>query len=116
MTIREVRALVREWQSLIPGLKDWKISISWGSKPNMLDDHGEILDATCLWQTEHALATILIRRAAPEIEATILHELLHILLEGHTTRRAYSAVFELGLNRLADLLVRFKHSSTVKSE
>ncbi len=66
------------------------------SKKKMGDPVG-----TCQWHAEECFATIEILRG--QGEDTLLHELMHLVLEGHTTYapEKYSEMHERALNRLA---------------
>ena len=59
---------------------------------------------SCEWHAEVCEAEIEIRRG--QGEETLIHEILHLLLEGHTTYvpERYSEMHERALNRLARLL------------
>lgn len=61
-----------------------------------MDDRG-----TCEWNAEECFATIEIQRG--QGEDTLIHELMHLVLEGHTTyaKEQYSEMHERALNRLA---------------
>jgi hypothetical protein len=80
-------------------------------------DHEELEKnaGMCLWQTEYRTAAIYIAdpesydetHEAPDIEETLVHELLHLLLEGYSSeKRNYDPNYERGLDIIAQNLVK----------
>jgi len=57
---------------------------------------------SCLWNAEECTAMIELLRG--QGEDTLIHEMLHLVLEGHTNyeETKYSQMHERALNRLAD--------------
>lgn len=82
------------------GLKEWSENTTINVIPaaEMPDEWG-----TCQWITEECSATIRIREDADR--ATIVHELLHLVLDGHKRYRRYSEMSERAINRIAAALV-----------
>jgi Zn-dependent peptidase ImmA (M78 family) len=58
---------------------------------------------TAQWVTEECSAIIRIREDANE--ETLVHELLHLVLDGHKRYRRYSEMSERAINRIAAALV-----------
>jgi hypothetical protein len=102
--------LRREWQPLL-GLAGWDIKVRWAKAVDF--EEGSI-DQDCagsiMWQTEYKSATLLLNKAHiedyHEMDTTLVHELLHLLLEGnrpHTGK--YDPLYEHALNVIAEQLV-----------
>lgn len=101
MTIREARSLAGLWQARL-GLTHWNVIVRWAKVGDELEpgDYGQVT-----WWTEEARAEILLRKDVGE--ATIIHELVHLVLEGaRHTPLAYDASYERGINALVAALLR----------
>lgn len=105
MTIGELRQELKRIQVLL-GLTEWSIRVSWG-KPSEHPsyDKGE-MDAgsvgNACWHTEECKAWIYLRRGSENLKETLIHELLHIRLEGHRENpMKYDALYERALNAIA---------------
>lgn len=112
MSIRELRRRLKFWQAQL-GLKDYAINLHWGTfveKPigDINFDELEIcedLDGWIDWSTEHAYADLVMRKRNAK-EETLVHELLHLKLEGHKPRPGkYDPLYERALNDLARALI-----------
>lgn len=112
MTIRTLKKLTKEWAELLQ-LNGWEITPSFVEKTETEDAYGETT-----WSTEWKKAVVHMER--PEVieedgittfERVLVHELLHIALEGHKPPSAeYDASYERALNILSELLVKLKPS------
>ncbi len=73
-----------------------RVRVTVRSKKKMGEDVG-----TCTWHAEQCTAEIELLRG--QGEDTLVHEILHLVLEGHTTYAdiRYSELHERALNRLA---------------
>lgn len=105
MTKRELNSIVKSWQNRLD-LQDWKIRAHWKPKSEMLEDDGGYCMGKVLYSPEYGSADIYVlreldREEGDGIEDDIVHELLHILLEGHKAPGPYDARFERALNVLA---------------
>jgi len=99
MTLPEMRDCVKVYQEQL-GLQSWNIKIKY-LKKNAENDAGCIY-----WMTELAAAQILVAKDELDPEHTIVHELLHLLYEGHKFGpNKYDRAYERGLNRTAELIV-----------
>jgi len=109
MTTRELKKRVSEWASII-GLADWKIDAEFVTDTQTKDTMAEVS-----WQPEWKEAEILFRREAQlkktgrSIDHFIVHELLHIVLEGHkTVIEEYDPLYEAAINNIASLIIAKK--------
>lgn len=108
MRITTARKLVRYWQEIL-GLTEWTIAdVVWGEDSLMGDSFSGFND----FFTEGRKSKIILNRrdADDEIEETIVHELLHLMIDGHKGKdkvvgRHYDPMHELALNRLAKVFV-----------
>jgi hypothetical protein len=102
VTIRAARRILAEQQARL-GLHEWVIHLAWGGKDEM-----DGMDGTCIWLPEYAQANIHLNRMQPdaEIPRTIMHELIHVCLQGHAPHTGkYSEMMERGINRIVDALL-----------
>lgn len=109
MTIRELRKCAHGWQVAL-GLTEWKLTVAWGkpaADPNPARlEMSEDCEGNAWWFTEDSHALILIRRRCTEPEETLVHELLHVLIEGHRAAPArYDPLYERAINKLTAALV-----------
>ena len=85
-TLRELREELLYWQTGL-GLKNWKIRLSWGkpaidpcySKGEMMHD----AYGNCCWSTKKKQAWIYLNKESTNLVGTLIHEMLHLCLEGH---------------------------------
>lgn len=81
-------------------LREWSITVQLGTKKEMPDSVG-----MALWSAEELSAVVKIRRGEKEQEPTLVHELLHILLQGHANYDGvYDVHTERAINRIAAAL------------
>ena len=108
MSLKELRREMKSWQKRL-GLLNWRIRLGWGvpvdGEPEPFTHE---IGSDCLglswFQAESPNAVITLRR--DQGVHTLIHELLHVLLEGHKVySRKYDAQYERGLNHLTDCLV-----------
>lgn len=103
MTIRHARHILAEYMVRMD-LTEWKIFLRWGTKEEMKDSQGQ-----CTWSPEYTSAEIFLRRDQPDVEIphTLVHELVHLALQGHRPHDGrYSVMYERGINRLASAILR----------
>ena len=108
MTKRELNALTKLWQKRLE-LGHWKIKVLFQSEHEMGENAGCVR-----YMPEHSQAEICILRPEDReegghhdsIEEDLIHELLHITINGHKTLEdlQYDACFERGLNIIAKAL------------
>lgn len=107
MRITTARKLVRYWQTIL-GLTEWEITeVRWFAR-----DETDELDGDNNYFAEGLKSKIRLRReqSDDDLEETIVHELLHLMIDGHKDITAviggnYDAMHERALNRLANVLV-----------
>lgn len=101
MNIKELRAHLVHWQHKL-NLADWRISIKWGAPGHQ---------GWCSWHPEEQYGEIQINKSTLDPVSTLVHELLHIVLEGHQEHtREYSIPFERAINKIAAaLLIKDDH-------
>lgn len=108
MQARTFRALTKRWEKKLK-LSEWRIKYS------LLPEHDMLLPGcTGLtdWQPEHKSARIEISNDEDDatIERSVVHELLHIVLEGHESfdfengKYKVDPQFEYALNVVAEAL------------
>ena len=89
---------------------EWKINVKWGTPAEQPDyDKGEMDEGSvgnALWHPEECEAWIYLQRGAGQLEETLLHELLHIRLEGHREPVKYDAMYERAINAITAALRR----------
>lgn len=110
MGIRQLRVLAKEWQAKL-GLTEWEIKVAWGKLSDSPDPAKYEMYPDCegntWWFTEDFRVIILIRKGCEDLEGTLVHELLHVLIEGHRTAPAkYDPLYERAINKLTKALLR----------
>jgi len=113
MTQAQLGTLARRWiKKLRLNAPAWKsIDVSFGTLEEMGNTVGK-----CEWSTEHRTALVRIleepdhgEACSDTIEQTLVHELLHLVLQGYMTRpQKYDSNFEHGLNVLSEVLAPTK--------
>ena len=97
MTIRQARKILAEYLVRMD-MTEWTVFLRWGTKKEMED-----LDGRCIWSPEYTHCEIVIRRdqADSEIPKTVVHELVHVCLQGHKENHSrYDTMYERGINRI----------------
>lgn len=97
-TLRHLNRRLDYWLTVLDA-PEWrgKIRLHWGRKREMGDAVG-----LCVWCPEYATADIALLRGSADLEETVVHEVLHVVLEGHREETVeYSPMYERGLNRIA---------------
>jgi len=105
MTIRELRGHAASWKKRL-GLREWEIQVHWGSPSKAPDpsqlEMSEDCDGNAWWFTEESHALILINKRSQIPLETLIHELLHVRLEGHKPAPGkYDPLYERALNTIA---------------
>lgn len=110
MGIKELRSECLKWQAAI-GLKDWKIKVVWGV-PTKEPDYwkGEIdltSQANSWWQAEESRGIIAIYKKCEDPLGALVHELIHVRLEGHHEpyKKSYDIMYERGINAITERLL-----------
>jgi len=97
MSLRDLELRTAYWQGRL-NLREWRISVRWGSAKEF---HGRIW-----WNTEELTATMEINKYTKNKEETLVHELLHLVLQGHEELTAeYDVNLEKAINRIAAALI-----------
>lgn len=103
LTKAKIAALINKWKKKLR-LQNWDIKFV------LVDAEGlNGCAGTLEWQTEYHSATMHLARELerPDMEETIIHELLHLLLEGHKNPVHRDVpLYESGLNTLSSLLIK----------
>jgi hypothetical protein len=113
-SIASLRRFTEAWALRLglgtPDAGGWGISVTWATKADAANGLISDEDAgSCVWMIEHREANIYLnkRYAADlaELHLTIIHELLHIRLEGHLPRaKRYDPHYEHAINYLSGAL------------
>lgn len=104
LTKAQINALIKKWQTKLR-LQNWNIKLTLADTVDDLKGNAGMMD----WQTEYHSATIYLVRELPrrDMEETVIHELLHLLLEGHKNPVCKDLpLYESGLNTLSALLLK----------
>lgn len=100
MTLPQLRKRTSVWQTRL-NLREWTLIVAWGREDEMVG-----LAGCCQWNAEELHAVIHINRRDPTPEGTLVHELLHILLDGHLEEvPAYDVHRERAINRMTAALL-----------
>lgn len=105
MTLRELRKCAARWQEAL-NLREWKIRVDWGTGDES-PESGPVVGC-CQWNAEELQAKIHITRGSVSQEETLVHEMLHIVYQGHleAVPEEYDVHLERALNRTAAALVQ----------
>lgn len=106
MTLAEAKAYAKECQSRLK-LNHWDLRVRFGKPAEMTSSDGSVCDGFIHWQSEYRIANMVISREQTRrnMQETIMHETVHLLLEGHqSVPSVYSPAYEFGLNVLSELL------------
>lgn len=106
MTLVELRQRVRFWKREL-GLLDWKIRLRQANPEELVDKHAFVTP-----RGDHGFATIALNPEAKCVEFWLLHEILHLVLDGMTES---SYLEERAVNRIARALCR-AHQISCPSE
>lgn len=96
-------------------LGDWKTTLVVCGRRAMTDSNGDLCDGLSTWSTEEGTVTISLRRDLPDeaVEPTLIHELLHVRLEGHRNHDgSYDQMYERALNVLVENLLEKNERTT----
>lgn len=99
MTLTKLKERAAFWQGVL-NLPEWKISVRW-----MTAEEGKKNLGHCKWSTEELTATVKIRKGGNDHEATLLHELIHVVFQGHADYDEYDAHIERAINRMTAALM-----------
>lgn len=112
MTQRTLTRLKNLWQKRL-GLEDWKISATFCSEETFKEKIGGDSVGGCFWTADRKIAEIYIRKPSvlhslgDDLEDILVHEMLHILLEGHKEEIPPDDVnTERAINQLSAALIR----------
>lgn len=99
MQIATLRERCTYWQDRL-NLREWEIAVRWGKADAMTECVG-----FCLWSSEEQAAYITLARTQEDHEGTLIHELLHIVLQGHADYSGkYDIHTERAINKIAAAL------------
>jgi hypothetical protein len=98
-TIHEVRRATRKWQEILC-LRDWRFFVKWGKVKDLARVEAVGL---CVWTAEERAAEIVLARRQTDLESTLVHEMLHVVLEGH---KNYSGRYDVHQERIINGLAQ----------
>lgn len=112
MNLQQVRKIARKWQKHL-GLTNWKIKVEWGT--DMDEEDGKVYGLNT-YDPNHMTSTIKVLKddTDHDIEETIVHELLHLLMFPLESAAGFSikspsdqweTAMEQTINKLSELLV-----------
>ncbi len=99
MTLPQLKLRLAYWKTRL-NLPEWKIALGWGTVKDMEGDLGR-----CAWNVEELEAIVKLNRRDPQQETTLVHELLHIVIQGHADYETYDPHLERAINRIANALM-----------
>lgn len=106
MTLARARRLCKKWQGRLK-MTDHVIELRFPVASDEFDKKTTV--ARCTWTPQYTWGRILVTRAVTEHD--IVHELLHLRLEGHTSldskeakRKRGDFLYERAINALAEAL------------
>lgn len=97
MTLKRLRDRTLHWQKLL-NLPEWSITVR---RPKKGEGRGCV--GLCYHWPEELIAEIVVKNGAGE--DTLIHELLHLVHDGHVTNRPYDELHERALNRVTAALI-----------
>lgn len=104
MTLKTLQSRAQYWQARL-NLREWSITVGWGTGKEC-PESGPVLGC-CGWKAEELTAEIHITRRQKYQEETLIHELLHIVMQGHEAEvPEYDVHVERAINRIATALIR----------
>lgn len=103
MTLVKIRDCVAYWQRQL-NLPEWSVTVRWAGGEEARDL------GTCWWYTEELRAEITIKPRSNEQELTVIHELLHLVIDGHKEWEGYNEDTERAINRIAKALYNERYS------
>lgn len=98
MTKRDIARALPFWQRVLR-LGDWDITVRTVPSRDLIYLDGDPCDGLTHWNTENMEADIKLRRGVGE--EVLVHELLHVALDGEGGQKEYNALYERGINRIA---------------
>jgi len=109
MTLPQMRNRIPFWQQALK-LQDWTITIRWATAKESVECMG--LNYFSVEEQESVVA--ISRKCSPsEREETVVHELLHLLFDGHTPvdPDKYDPLHERALNQTAKALMSLAYKT-----
>ena len=104
LTRKQLQTLAERWQQDLR-LPHWKLTTKW-LKPN---PDGELNQGEIWWDTEELIAEMKVDQDGPDIEGTVVHELLHLWFDAiHGEYRGHSIANEQAINAITGALVSRK--------
>ena len=104
MTVEELQTRCDYWTERL-SLGEWRgrVKVLLKTPKFLLKTTGYESVGACWWSAEECRAEIYLRKG--EGESTLLHELVHLVLQGHTTYKDGDEMLERAINRLAAALL-----------
>ena len=107
MTIYQLRRYIPQLKEIL-SLQPWKVTVRWAKPSDEFDDNqlGEVK-----WEATLLSAPIVIAKHDETPLHTLVHEMLHVFFQGHSSEKNFIAkgheeVFEKCLNSLATLVIK----------
>lgn len=104
-TTRQLKAALKHWQRELR-LDNWDIHISFAKREEMQNKDA---DAETAWELSNSTAVIQVVRQhenSKQILQRLLHEALHVRLPLYPKDPTLAALFEAGVDSIADLIYR----------
>lgn len=103
MKLKALRELGRYWQDHLR-LSDWSIKFDFMTKAHSKEHPA--WNGFVIWDDQHHSASIRVSRDAQDITHAVVHELLHVRLEGHLPIEECngSSNWEFVINTMATVL------------
>lgn len=104
MTLTGLKGLCRLWQKRLKIL-DWTVSVRWGNDGELPEEYG-----ICDYDPRQMIAEVVIRSGVdpkypnPDIEQTLIHELLHVVLHGDKDYDKEDILQERAINQITEAL------------
>lgn len=112
MALDELQVLCAEWQKRLR-LQDWKVKVTFCRMRDMDDAYGHMDTRNYFKEADIQIADPVDRTdASPDIEQTLVHELVHIHFAQLETPEGYGlTMFENGIDLTAWALVNLKREN-----
>jgi hypothetical protein len=102
VTLGQLRQHCRTWQARL-GLRDWTITVGWLTPEQA---QAQSAQGTAEWNADEQTGHVSIDPESPDALATLIHELLHIRLDGHRVYPGYDLHQERAINAITAALMR----------
>lgn len=112
MKLQELRAFCKLWAAKL-GLAHWRIVIRWMT-PEEEEEFPDI-NGFCYWSPDHTHGWVRISKDSEDTKHTIVHELLHLRIEGHAPMTGKKNMpLEVTINALTAALLESTDRGTLE--